>query len=103
MLHTGCGLKYMVEDLNQIPVKNPAVVSRLVNDEAVLVIPSLGKVKVLNGIGARIWTLIDGNRSIGLILDIINHEYSVSDEDARKDLINFLEQLFDRQLITLSR
>lgn len=88
--------------LDSIPVSNPAVVSRIIKDEAVLVLPVRGQVKVLNEVGARIWSLVDGKRSTGDIVAIIETEYAVSAEDAQKDTLIFLGQLVAREIITFS-
>ena len=85
-----------------IPVPNPAVVGRIVSGEAVLVLPTKGQVKVLNEVGARIWSLIDGTRSAAEIVQVVNAEFAVSVEDATVDMLQFLEQLAEREIITFS-
>jgi hypothetical protein len=88
--------------LENVPIQNPAVVGRIVSDEAVIVLPKKGQVKVLNEVGARIWTLIDGVRTVREIITIINMEFTVSEEDAKNDTREFLAQLADREIITFS-
>jgi hypothetical protein len=88
--------------LEKIPIPNPAVVGRIVNNEAVLVIPVKGQVKVLNEVGARIWSLIDGSRTVGEIKTIIETEYAVSAEDALNDTSIFINQLAEREIIIFS-
>jgi len=88
--------------LDKIPIPSPTVVGRIVNDEAVLVIPVKGQVKVLNEVGARIWSLIDGSRTVWEIKTIIETEYSVSAEDALKDTSIFINQLAEREIIIFS-
>ncbi len=85
-----------------VPVQNPAVVGRLVGDEAVLVLPLKGQVKVLNEVGARIWSLIDGTRTVKEIAAIILEDFSVSEEEAMKDAREFIQQLAEREIITFS-
>ncbi len=92
----------MVE-LEWLPVQNSAVVGRLVGDEAVLVLPSKGQVKVLNEVGARIWSLIDGKRTVRDIITTILTEFSVSEAELMKDAEDFLEQLALREIITFAR
>jgi hypothetical protein len=86
--------------LKNIPVHNPAVVGRIVSDEAVIVLPKMGQVKVFNEVGARIWSLIDGVRTVGEIITIINKEFSVNEEDAENDTREFLTQLVEREIIS---
>ncbi len=48
---------------------------------------------ILNGIGARIWALINGENTLGSIEEIIHIEYGKDREVVRKDLIEFIETL----------
>lgn len=84
------------------PIPNPAVISRIIDHEAVLVLPTKGKVKVLNEVGARIWSLIDGMRTVGEIVTMVQSEYAVSAQDAQEDTCAFLSQLANREIITFS-
>ena len=88
--------------LENVPTQNPAVVGRIVSDEAVIVFPKKGQVKVLNEVGARIWSLVNGVRKVKEIVEIINIEFAVSGEEARNDTCEFLSQLADREIITFS-
>jgi len=87
--------------LNIIPLPNPEVVGRIVDDEAVLVLPGKGKVTVLNEVGGRIWSLINGQRSIKDIAGDICREFKVSQSDAERDTLIFLQQLWDKEIITI--
>lgn len=78
------------------------VASRVLDGEAVLVTPSDGGVKVLNGCGSRIWELIDGTRSIEQIVEVIVSEYDVKRETAAEDIDSFIEELKKRTLIELN-
>jgi hypothetical protein len=89
--------------LDMIPSPNPAVVSRVIKDEAVLVLPARGQVKVLNEVGARIWSLVDGKRTVGNIIATIEAEYAVSAEVALNDTSFFLDQLANREIISFSQ
>jgi len=86
--------------LENVPIQNPAVVGRIVNDEAVIVLPMKGQVKVLNEVGARIWSLIDGTRTVRDIIAVINTEFAVSEEEAKNDTRVFLYQLAELKIIT---
>lgn len=85
--------------VNVIPVPNPEVVGRIVDNEAVLVLPGKGEVKVLNEVGARIWSLVDGHRSIKEIAAQINAEFKVSQTKAENDALAFIQQLMDKGII----
>ena len=63
--------------LDSYPVPNSKVVGRIVDNEAVLVLPEQGQVKVLNEVGARVWKLTDGSITAREIAGKISAEYQV--------------------------
>jgi hypothetical protein len=98
-----------MENINQnhIPSKAPGIVSRILDSEnaqqteAVLVIPGKGEVKVLNEVGARIWSLIDGQMSIREIISQVCAEFDVSADVAGADTLAFLTALAQRGMIEI--
>jgi len=84
------------------PIREETVISRVVNGEAVLVIPQEGQVKVLNEVGSRIWALADGTRSVRQIAKVICEEYDVDEEQSENDVRVFFEQLLEKELVTLA-
>ena len=72
---------------------------RLLDREAVIVLPDRGEVKVLNEVGARIWALADGTRSVREIAAAIASSYDVSPAQAEADTVIFLQELRDKALI----
>jgi hypothetical protein len=88
--------------LNRIPLPNPEVVGRMIDNEAVLVLPGKGEVKVLNEVGGRIWSQIDGQRNIKDIAATINREFNVSQSEAENDTLAFIQQLWDKEIITIA-
>ena len=94
--------------LDSIPIPVDDVVGRTVQNppdnqmEAVLVLPSRGRINVLNEIGARIWSLADGTRPVKEIASAICDDYDIDQPTAEKDTLEFLEVLLDRGVIRLS-
>lgn len=74
-------------------VHNSRVVYRVIDGEAVLVDPAIGKVRVLNELGGRIWELIDGQRSLAEIVTLICQEYDAQPDQVTSDVLAFLEEL----------
>ena len=81
--------------------KVPTIATRMVVDELVLV-PILrdegiiGKSHVLNGVAVHIWELLDGQRRVADIRDMLAEEFDISAEVAEADLgklIQYLEQI----------
>jgi len=86
--------------LDQYPVQTNSV-GRIVDGEAVIVFPESGQVKVLNQVGARIWSLMDGSRTVQNIAEVICDEYQVEKEHAEADVLEFTEKLEKTGVVTL--
>lgn len=89
------------------PKKASNVVGRIINTgeqdhfEAVLVMPKVGQVKVLNEVGARIWDLTDGYRSVYDIAQLLSEEYDVPIEEALRDTLEFLVELHKKGIVII--
>jgi hypothetical protein len=78
--------------------KNDSIVFRKIGDEFVLVpirknVGDLDSIYTLNETAARIWELIDGNRSLREIKLAMVREYDVTPAEAEEDLVEHLRQL----------
>lgn len=87
--------------LDSYPVQARTVQGRQLEGEAVLVLPEKGEVKVLNTVGARIWSLADGSRSVREIATAICAEYSISAAQAEADTLDFIQQLVAKGIVTI--
>jgi len=76
-----------------VPVKHPDAAARVYDEEAFVVLPHKGQYKILNGVGTRVWALIDGSRSAGDIAHVIAEEYETTYEAALTDVEAFLGDL----------
>ena len=85
--------------LMMIPEKSPDLIWRSLDDGTVIINPEQGDVKVLNEVGARVWELVDGQRSIDQIALEITQDYEVSLDDANKDLKDYLNVMIDQGLL----
>jgi uncharacterized protein YoxC len=91
-----------LRELDSIPKRSPAVVSRLLDQEMVLVHPVQGKVRVLNPVGARVWELADGRRTLDDIVRVIASEYAVDSSRVQADVDFFCEDLVQRDVLTFA-
>ena len=80
----------------------PVVVSRLVDGEAVLVHPQQAKIRVLNAVGARVWELMDGRRSLGDISQVIVAEFDIELPRAQSDVLAFCADLVQAGVLATS-
>ena len=75
------------------------VVSRILDEEAVLVHPVQGKVRVLNPVGARVWDLVDGRRTLDDIIRAVASEYAVDTSRVQADVDFFCDDLVQRGVL----
>ena len=87
--------------LESVPIPQPEVIGRVVDQEAVLVLPKQGNVKVLNEVGAAIWALLDGKRNIRQISAEICAQFEVETSVAEADTLQFIADLVERQVVHL--
>jgi hypothetical protein len=78
--------------------KSESIVSRAIAGEVILVpirktAAEVDGVYTLNEVAARIWELLDGERTVEDIRGCIVDEFDVSAADAERDLVEFLMQL----------
>ena len=77
----------------------PQVMSRLVDDETVLLDLESGMYFGLDGVGKRIWESISEGNSLSETAAIIAAEFEVDKERAQADLITFVSDLLERGLL----
>jgi len=87
--------------LNSCPAPAEHVRSRHLEQEAVVVLPDKGEVKVLNEVGARIWALADGSRTVRDIAAALCAEFEATPGVAEADTLKFLAELQHKGLITI--
>ncbi len=83
-----------------MPSIAPGIIWRMLDDDAVLVSPRVGKVRVLNGVGTVVWQLLAENKSTAEIEAHLVENFEVSLSQAREDLQAFLSDLEQRGLLT---
>ena len=79
------------------------VVSRELEGEAVILNLESGVYFGLNGVGTRIWALIQEHGSLRKVLEAMQQEYEVAPQELESDLLQLIEQLQTRGLVILSQ
>ncbi|MFN2182714.1 MAG: PqqD family protein [Anaerolineae bacterium] len=79
-------------------VKDPSVVYREIAGEAILVpirrnLVDMQSIYTLDNVGADIWKLIDGERTLAEIRETLLEEYDVDASALTQDLDEFIDQL----------
>jgi hypothetical protein len=82
--------------IESYPTRQANTQGRLLENEAVVVLPEQGEIKVLNEVGARIWSLADGTRSVREIAAQISSEYGVARTEAESDTLAFVGEMIQK-------
>jgi hypothetical protein len=83
-----------------IPTKNPFVQYRSIGGKTYLSIK--GRVFELDQISVKAWSLIDGINSLSDIVNSIAEEYDEKRKTVNSDIVTFLTDLKEKNLITYS-
>lgn len=81
--------------LNSVPTRRPDMRFRVVGDEGIIVSQDQAEVIAVNEVGARVLSLVDGERTLGEILTSVGEEFDVSSETLERDTRPFLSELVD--------
>lgn len=84
--------------------KNPAIVSRKVGDEYILVpirdnVGDMENLYTLNEVGAFIWEKIDGKRTVNQIAQLLLNEFEAEETAARNDVKDFFNDLLENSAV----
>ena len=79
---------------------NESVVFRSVDGEGVLIDPAGGAYFGLGKVGARIWSLLQEQRSLPEVVEALTLEFDCSERQCTDDLLEFLQDLAGRGLVT---
>jgi hypothetical protein len=86
-------------DINARIARNEEIVSGKMDDEIVMMSIEQGEYYGINPVGSRIWELLEQPRTAAGLCDILLEEYDVPAEECRRDVLEFLRQLFARKLV----
>jgi hypothetical protein len=92
----------MSKEIDSIIVKKKDVPYRIIESQAVIVNQNKENklmYHTINEIGTEIWELIDGKRTIKEIIEEIIKKYEIEPESAQKDIIDFIQELKEKDLV----
>jgi hypothetical protein len=87
--------------LDSVPKNTPDVIGRNLDQEAVLVLTTKAQIKVVNEVGAFIWSQVDGSRTIREIASRVSQEYDVDQEQSEADTLEFIVELANRGIVLI--
>ena len=91
-----------MEILEKFLAKSPQTASRILEGEAVVVLPKISEVNILNDAATRIWELCDGTKKTSEIIAQIQAEYNADAVQIKTDSLAFIAKLVDQQMLVIS-
>lgn len=88
-------------DLNTRVSQKPEVITSEIDGETVMMNIGTGRYIGLNSVGSRIWQLLEQPSTTREIIEVLSDEYHVSEEMCRKDVLEYIQELYESKLITL--
>lgn len=86
---------------NSIPQKNKDILFRKEKDKVIMLNEKSGEPYYLQNSGSFIWEKINGERTVNEILAILIQHYSGDEKEIKHDLLVFLEELHENNLIII--
>ncbi len=82
--------------------RKPDLLASEMDGETVMLDIEGGHYFGLSGTGPHIWSLLDQDRSAGAIVESVSAEFAVaSDDSVAQDVMDFLQKLVDKGLVTV--
>ena len=80
--------------------RHPDIAFRVIDGQAVIVVPATQSMHTLNEVGTFIWQQCDG-KSVDEIVRLVVAEFDVKPSAARKDLDSFIRDLVDKRVLVV--
>ena len=79
--------------------RNEELISSDIDDETVMMSLEQGQYYGLDAIGSRIWELYATPQTLNKVIETLLVEFDVDEETCKADVINFVQQLLDNNLL----
>ena len=87
-------------ELRDVLALRSQVRSRVVQDQAVVIVQDTAEALVLNQVGTRVVQLVDGERTVAEIIAALREEYEVGDDELEEDLLAYIADLVEARVLT---
>lgn len=88
-------------DLQSTIARNEEIIFSDMGDETVMMSIDKGEYYGLDPMGRRIWELLEKPAQVNAICDTLCCEYNVTPEQCARDVLAFLNQLFEKEIIKI--
>jgi hypothetical protein len=83
--------------------RNKEVFASEIDDEVVMMHVDTGKYYGMDTVGSRIWELIAEEIQVREVINKLMEEYDVEEEQCEKDVLEFLNELYDNKLVSVTK
>lgn len=80
-------------------VRNPAIKSKVIDEEQILLNTETGDYFGLNELGAEIWNMVDGQHDLDAMIEHLLDIYDVEKTELTDDVTGFIDALLERSII----
>ena len=80
-------------------IKRKNIISRIIDDQMLLLCPESNRLFRLNKVGASIWELLDQHQKVDELINFVGDLYQIEQDNAASDVLTFLNTLLDNKLI----
>ena len=84
---------------DQLLQRQPDMVFSHIDDEVVMMSVETGEYYGLNVVASRIWELLKNPYTFNQLTDLLMQEFEIDEITCQKDVMTFLAQLIDRNLL----
>lgn len=85
--------------LDRHPHRSEGILSQEAHGQTVLLRLDDGSYYALDEVGARVWELCDGRRSLGDVVATLCAEFEAPEQTVRDDVLDFVSQLRGERLL----
>lgn len=88
-------------DLDSTIARNNEIIFSDMDDEMVMMSIDKGEYYGVNPVGRRIWELLEHPGPVTAICDTLRREYNVTEEQCTREVLDFLNYLFEKEIIKI--
>lgn len=83
-------------------VNTEEVAAKVIDGEAIIINLTTGVYYSMDGVGGRVWSLLESHHGLDAVAEAIRAEYEVDPETCRADVLGLAAQLFEEGLMLAS-
>jgi hypothetical protein len=85
--------------LGTVPLKKNELLSKNIDEKAVILNMKNGFYYTTNHVGAYIWDICNGKNSVSDIIKMVKNEFEGNPEDIEKDIFELIDDMMDEKLL----